>query len=103
MSQSSRLQVIGYVGDEALPGVQASARLKERMLIALRDCIEDALENQFNVFAQLAISREDGLQIKVNGEVEPELLASIKAAAEQCVVDFKADKLEAFLSGGSQS
>jgi hypothetical protein len=89
--------VHGYVGLGAIPAKLNDDRTKTKVLIAIRDHIEEQLEREHDVCAQLAIACEGRMEIGVVGEIDEALLSDLRALAERSLREFNALRLNACL------
>lgn len=89
----SRPLVHGYVGLEAIPTHRHDDRTKTKLLIALRNYIEEQLELEYDVCAQLAIACEGLMEIGVSGDIDETLLSDMRACATRSLREFKALRL----------
>lgn len=89
-----RLKVHGFVGLGALQDLQLPNSTKDGVLKSLRDYVEDRLENEFGVFAELATTRDGVVQISV---LAPDSVAhnrTMQLFAETCVEEFKTTRID---------
>lgn len=89
--------VHGYVGLGAIPAHLHDDRTKTKVLIALRDYIEEQLEQAYDVCAQLAISCEGSMEIGVAGDIDETLLNDLRAHATKSLREFIALRLNSCL------
>ena len=81
--------VIGFVGPNALTVSMTGSGLTPA-LKALRNYLEDRIENEFDAFANLAIADEGTLHVRFVEDHDPEQNAILLRYAEECARAFEA-------------
>jgi hypothetical protein len=93
----SRPLIHGYVGLGAIPVHLHDDRTKTKLLIALRDYVEEQLEREHDVCAQLSISCDGVMELGIAGEPNETLLNDLRALAERSLREFLALRLNTAL------
>jgi hypothetical protein len=89
-----RLKVHGFVGLDALQDLHLPSATREGVLKSLRDYVEDRLENEFGVFAELATARDGIVQISTLAPDSAGNNRTMQLFAETCVEEFKTTRID---------